>query len=191
MITADGLCLVCIQEDETVLHVLWTCPVAVDVWGESVSHVRKWHTVYRDFILIWRDLFQSYTHQSTLDDIAVYKEVAQVQKKQNTRNGVQMQTIGRTLWKPAEDPFFKLNFDPTFVSDENFMGIGIVLRDCRGDAEVVLAAPRRYVNSMFQTECYALLRGLQLCHELGFHHVIFEGDAKHVIDSIHGDMVQT
>lgn len=88
------------------------------------------------------------------------------------------------------EPFLKVNFDAAFVSDDRSIGIGIVIRNCRGDAEVVLAAPRRYVSFVFHAECYALLRGLQLCHELGYHHVIFEGDGKQVIDSIYGVNVE-
>lgn len=57
-IIKDGLYPICIQEEETILHVLWTCPTAVDVWGEFVSLVRKWHTAYENLFILWRDLLQ-------------------------------------------------------------------------------------------------------------------------------------
>lgn len=34
-ITEDGICELCKQEAETVLHVLWGCGVARDVWAGS------------------------------------------------------------------------------------------------------------------------------------------------------------
>lgn len=41
--------------------------------------------------------------------------------------------------------FYKISFDAAYTSDNISIGIGIVLRDCRGDAEIVLSAPRLHV----------------------------------------------
>ena len=37
----DSLCSVCGIEEETVLHVLWTCPASVDVWCVGDKKVQK------------------------------------------------------------------------------------------------------------------------------------------------------
>lgn len=64
------------------------------------------------------------------------------------------------------------------------MGIGIVLRNSKGEAKIVLSAPKAHVYYAFATECYALVRSMQLCHELELHQVVFEGDSKVVIDCV-------
>lgn len=33
---------ICKQEEESVVHVLWSCPASGDVWGEATSPVQKW-----------------------------------------------------------------------------------------------------------------------------------------------------
>lgn len=35
----------------------------MDVWGESVSPVRKWHSGYENFLVLWRDLFHRLENQ--------------------------------------------------------------------------------------------------------------------------------
>lgn len=52
------------------MHVLWTCPVEVDVYGQGVSPVRKWHTYYGDFTGLWRELLMRLDGQQ-LDQIAI------------------------------------------------------------------------------------------------------------------------
>lgn len=37
----DGLCSCCVQEVESVSHVLWSCPAANDVWIQSKLKVQK------------------------------------------------------------------------------------------------------------------------------------------------------
>ncbi|XP_042988766.1 uncharacterized protein LOC122316301 [Carya illinoinensis] len=64
------------------------------------------------------------------------------------------------------------------------MGIGIVIRDSTSDIQVVLAAQRSFVTSAFLAECYALLRAINLCIDMGFENVEFEGDAKAVVDAV-------
>ncbi|XP_041003857.1 uncharacterized protein LOC121249200 [Juglans microcarpa x Juglans regia] len=61
-----------------------------------------------------------------------------------------------------------------------------MVRNFRGEAEIVVSAPRSYVCSAFTTECYALMRGTQLCQEMNMHQVLFEGDAKQVVDGVKG-----
>lgn len=69
------------------------------------------------------------------------------------------------------------------------MGLGIVIRDCEGDLQAGLIAPREYVNLVFLAKCNALLRAMDMCQDLGFNLVEFEGDAKAVIDAIKSNSV--
>ncbi|XP_042974685.1 uncharacterized protein LOC122306318 [Carya illinoinensis] len=115
--------------------------------------------------------------------------VGQMQKQQINETEVQLQARVRVLWEPAVETFYKFNFDAAYIQNDRTMGIGGVLRDHRGDAEMVLSAPKAHVPSTFHAECYALIWVMQLCHELRISNVIFEGDAMQVTDSINSNCV--
>jgi hypothetical protein len=44
----DDICEICGRESETVLHALWLCPSAQDVWGSCCLKIQKMQTMYRD-----------------------------------------------------------------------------------------------------------------------------------------------
>ncbi|KAF5445530.1 hypothetical protein F2P56_034576 [Juglans regia] len=50
------VCPICLREDETVCHVLWSCPATMDVWAEKESPVQKWKSSEVDLAEVWRKL---------------------------------------------------------------------------------------------------------------------------------------
>ncbi|XP_042962506.1 uncharacterized protein LOC122296780 [Carya illinoinensis] len=64
------------------------------------------------------------------------------------------------------------------------MGMRIIMRDSDGGLQACLTTPREQIFSIFQVEIAIFHRALELCVELGMNQVIFEGDAKVVIDAI-------
>jgi hypothetical protein len=48
----DGVCPGCMTEVETIAHVLWSCPVANDIWLQSRLTVHKWDPVVNFFDLM-------------------------------------------------------------------------------------------------------------------------------------------
>ena len=52
-IVEERSCPVCNAEIETIMHVLWTCPVANDIWAETESIVHKWSRKEEDFMGLW------------------------------------------------------------------------------------------------------------------------------------------
>ncbi|XP_041004005.1 uncharacterized protein LOC121249359 [Juglans microcarpa x Juglans regia] len=87
-------------------------------------------------------------------------------------------------WKPPNRPFVKVNFDAAFDKINGRMGMGIVIGDHAGSLKTCLTASRDNIHSVFQAEGEALHRAMSLCLELGMCHVIFEGDAKVIIDAV-------
>ncbi|KAF5477660.1 hypothetical protein F2P56_004280 [Juglans regia] len=80
-------------------------------------------------------------------------------------------------WKPPTQPLVKVNFDAAFDKTNGRIGLGIVIRDHGGNLKASLTAIIDNAISAFQAEGQALFRAMELSLELGFHHVIFEGDA--------------
>ncbi|KAF5443081.1 hypothetical protein F2P56_035670, partial [Juglans regia] len=96
-----------------------------------------------------------------------------------------IQTVTEVMkWKPPTWPFLKANFDAAFDKKEERMGMGVVIRDSKGDLQATLVASRDNISSAFLAESFALLRAMELCQDLGFNMVEFEGDAKAVVDAV-------
>ncbi|XP_042973138.1 uncharacterized protein LOC122304943 [Carya illinoinensis] len=88
------------------------------------------------------------------------------------------------LWKPPSGARLKVNFDASFLKPVQKVGLGIVIRDSKGDPMVMVAGQRDSVNSAYLAEGDALSRAFSLCADLGVDEADFEGDAKMVIDAI-------
>lgn len=55
----DSKCPICLQEDESVMHVLWHCPAANDVWAGFLKTVQKWKIQEEvDLLSLWERLSQ-------------------------------------------------------------------------------------------------------------------------------------
>ncbi|XP_040994257.1 uncharacterized protein LOC121240790 [Juglans microcarpa x Juglans regia] len=91
---------------------------------------------------------------------------------------------GGQKWKPPTWPYLKVNFDAAFDKMKEMMGMRIVIRDCEGDLLASLLVSNECVNSVFLAESNALLRAMELCQDLAFTLVEFEGDAKAVVDVV-------
>ncbi|XP_035550016.1 uncharacterized protein LOC118349461 [Juglans regia] len=179
-IVEDGLCPICQSNEENVIHVLWNCSATMDVWGERESPLNKWCSGYKDFRLLWLDMV------NRLDVVQLDRVAVILYKIWARRNYRPLPQINAVEWRPLADPFYKLNFDDAFDYEKRLMGIGIVVRNSRGEVLAVVSAPKSHVCSAFSTECYALLRSIKLCHELCLYQVVLEGDAKVVVDSFNG-----
>lgn len=42
-------CPICERESESIIHALWKCPAAVDVWEENSNPLRKWSFKINDY----------------------------------------------------------------------------------------------------------------------------------------------
>ncbi|KAF5455032.1 hypothetical protein F2P56_024651 [Juglans regia] len=64
------------------------------------------------------------------------------------------------------------------------MGLGVIIRDSIGRVQAVVTGPKDHISSTAQAESVALLRAMNLCTELGFNQVCFEGYAKAIVDAV-------
>jgi hypothetical protein len=90
--------------------------------------------------------------------------------------------IGR--WKAPQSGWVKANWDASLAVKKGWASLGVVVRD---DCGRVLVAQSQTVLDFFTAslaEARAALLAVQICKEVGFNRVLFEGDAKLVISAI-------
>jgi hypothetical protein len=66
----DASCPCCGSEEETVLHVLWLCPAAQDVWGGNKSSFQKCRSEGTSFVKVFEECLLLFD-QDALDLLAV------------------------------------------------------------------------------------------------------------------------
>ena len=204
----------CGREDETVLHVLWLCLAAVDVWSVGCKIFQKWPSDGRDFIQLVEKVLQ----RCDIEDTQLFVEIAcQVWLRrndfvfgnnflhsnilvQNTKDHVaefiqvtersknnrhNSVVIGGSNWMAPETRWLKANWDASFSKNQGWMGLGAVVRD---ETRMVIATEcKSVVGALDPTvaEARAVLLTIQLCRERGFTKVHFEGDTQNVVSAVH------
>ncbi|KAF5462824.1 hypothetical protein F2P56_018800 [Juglans regia] len=78
----------------------------------------------------------------------------------------------------------KVNFDAALKESTKKLGLGVIISDCRGEVFAAASLRRTLSYGAYGAECTALWEAMILCEELGIGEVIFEGDAKIVIDAV-------
>ncbi|XP_022841874.1 uncharacterized protein LOC111365549 [Olea europaea var. sylvestris] len=99
----------------------------------------------------------------------------------NVTPGVPLQ---KYRWSAPPTNALKLNTDGALFFDSNKAGLGIILHD--HDGEIILAASRPE-NSLLEPEhieAAALVRGLQLCLNLGISHLLVESDCLFLVNEV-------
>ncbi|KAF7826352.1 uncharacterized protein G2W53_017516 [Senna tora] len=79
----------------------------------------------------------------------------------------------------------KVNVDASLL-EQGKGGIGCVVRNFQGRCLAAFAKRMQNIESAELLEAYAFLEGLELAKNLRCDNIILEGDAKKVVDLIHG-----
>ena len=66
-IRSSGLCPICLQEDETTLHILWQCPMAMNTWALISGLMQKLPNHGGDFSLFMQKIFSDFSKEATED----------------------------------------------------------------------------------------------------------------------------
>ncbi|KAF5472199.1 hypothetical protein F2P56_008936 [Juglans regia] len=66
----NPICPICLKGEETIMHVLWHCPAAGDMWAESHRAIQKWGPLETDLLKLWKDL-EGKLNKYELDGVAV------------------------------------------------------------------------------------------------------------------------
>ena len=144
-VLASAQCCFCQQETESVLHVLWSCGAAQDVWAGSLGRFQKLGTAQNDFLqlvsdlmvklsseewnLFWVICWQLWYERNTVIHGGVFQHPSSLAKRavdylkefsnaQDTlRVSDPIHVPAQQTWQPPQGSVFKLNFDGACFDD--------------------------------------------------------------------------
>jgi ribonuclease HI len=108
-------------------------------------------------------------------------------RRAKERNGVvqrSRETQLATRWEPPDTGWYKANWDAAVGEKWGRTGIGVVIRDPHGTLLSARCGTKMGCLEPSLAEAEAILLSIQLCRELNISSVVFEGDAKRVVDGI-------
>ena len=209
-IALDKTCLLCDEQQESIMHVLRVCDQAKAVWKSVPSFSQLYQTGYRSFF----DLLEAVLDHRSAFTVALFSTIAwslwqrrnkiRVQQtswplheisrrvrelvveffdihKQPPRPTVQQSQVHWT--KPPQD-FYKANFDAALFDSSNMAGIGVVIRDYNGNVIGALSQKIALPPSIEHAEALAASWAVAFAKELSLFEVIFEGDCLRIIKAI-------
>ena len=92
-----------------------------------------------------------------------------------------------TKWEPPPSDWVKINFDGAIFQEKDEAGLGAIIRN---DHALVMAALTQVIplpTSVEMVEVLAARRALSFAHELGFDHIILEGNSDIAIWAMKGE----
>ncbi|XP_075640575.1 uncharacterized protein LOC142612360 [Castanea sativa] len=87
-------------------------------------------------------------------------------------------------WSKPDLNYHKVNFDAAMFRDGHLAGVGVVVRDWRGEFVGALSSPMPLTHSVADMEALACRKAVEFVAEIGVQRVIFEGDSAMVINAL-------
>jgi ribonuclease HI len=121
--------------------------------------------------------------QEMRNSVEEYKQIRI--EEDNKRARLHEPTQPNTIkWEPPPIGWYKANWDAAFAKDTGILGVGIIVRNCRGD--VVAAKSFTHMGRLEPTvgEAKAAYYAAMMCREHALTPVILEGDAQNVVTAV-------
>ena len=87
-------------------------------------------------------------------------------------------------WCPPADDVWKINFNGAMFGESDEAGIGVVIRDCRGEVKAALFKKIKKPPTVDVLELLAAKRAMTFSLETNTSRVVYEGDSALVIKAI-------
>ena len=87
-------------------------------------------------------------------------------------------------WSKPDLHHHKVNFDAAVFREAHSAGIGVIIRDWRGEFVGALSVPMLRTHSVAEMEALACRKAVEFAAEMGVQRVIFEGDSAMVINAL-------
>ena len=208
----DTRCCFCHRANETVLHVLWVCGAAQDVWASSAIRFQKFGTKQVDFgqlvsslmsrfsleelDLFWVICWQIWLQRNTILHGGAFQHPSQSYQRaldylrefneahEHLSVPVTVQASACQAWQPPQGNLFKLNFDGACFNNGAASGYGAVVRNGNGEVMAALSAKGGAVRDSEEVEVLDCRKALEFAIDAGFMEVILEGDNVMVMKTV-------
>ncbi|KAK9993954.1 hypothetical protein SO802_023657 [Lithocarpus litseifolius] len=203
-----GLCGLC----ETSGHVLWGCKFASEVWKivglptkardqlqrpkefidvvwrlKEDESVQDWERYAVTAWKIWnnRNAFKHEGHckqpKQVAEEARNYTEEC---RQSDTTTPIRIPARAKTPWNPPRAGWYKVNVDGAISSYSGSCGVGVVIRNEKGQLMGALSKRIQLPLGPLEVEAKAMEEGIHLARDLSLKEIIIEGGAKQVVMAI-------
>ncbi|GLT53412.1 hypothetical protein SLA2020_266820 [Shorea laevis] len=90
-------------------------------------------------------------------------------------------------WKAPSCDVYKINWDIAINKSKKLMGMGVIVRDCNGQAQADLQSSRMFIMDPTTAEAYAAWQAMVFGRDLGLYKVQLERDALAIVQVLQND----
>ena len=151
------------------LHILWECGVAQDVWNQrnAILHGGKLQDPQR-------------LNKRAEDYLQEFREAQNLLSVQATSGSVQ----SRVSWSPPSGLIYKLNFDMAVFEGISASGFGAIVRNDSVEVMAAISARGPPVVDNEEAEVLACRHAIEFAMEAKFRELIIRGDNVNVMKTI-------
>ena len=189
---ASPLCIACGKSEETKIHALWECEKTQISWGSEFNGLRNLHhrpcsvsdlmckvkhkvkSLEKFSVLawfIWCRRNKSHFYEPCLAPEKLFEAASKslVEFQVKKAESVPKQKPAILKWHPPSIDTYKINYDGTVFTESNEAGLGIVVRNEKGEVMASLAEKIGMpLGGVEVIEAMATRRAILLAVELGF-----------------------
>ncbi|KAF5454830.1 hypothetical protein F2P56_024466 [Juglans regia] len=206
----EPVCPICIQQPETIEHILWDCPSTRDVWSHSTRklqnsspHFHQFKDLVASFMetleheelmsfsliswLIWKRSNDMVFKDLFLHPMAITQQSAHLveELQQNPQQTTSASTRQQPyMWEATPQGRVKLNWDEALDKRACKMGVGVVIRGSEGQILATLRMQHHLYPDHFLAEALATLQASLFYKYVGYSNVIMEGDSLQVVNDL-------
>jgi ribonuclease HI len=90
-------------------------------------------------------------------------------------------------WMAPTQGWYKANWDVAIDKSQGRVGIGVIIRDEKGQTIAAMSKTRLKNLEPTMEEAFAAFNAACLCRDLKLQHIMMEGDAKLIVDAVNSN----